>query len=100
MNTFDQLETMRREREKPHKKTTERLKTKPKMADNFVMARAGQALEAPTWISLEDLPLDWRVEFEERAAILEYDGGLNREKADAQAFTEILQRIRDGRLSW
>ena len=27
----------------------------------------------------DDLPGDWRVEFEERAAVKEYDGGLPRE---------------------
>ena len=40
-----------------------------------------------------DLPMDWRIEFEERAAILQYDGGLKRDKADAKALVEIRQRI-------
>ena len=40
-----------------------------------------------------DLPMDWRIEFEERAAILEYDGGLTRDEADAQALVEIKRRI-------
>jgi len=40
-----------------------------------------------------DLPMDWRIEFEERAAILEYDGGLSREDADKQALSEIIVRI-------
>lgn len=40
-----------------------------------------------------DLPADWRVEFEERAAIREYEGGQAREHAEAEAFREILQRI-------
>ena len=31
----------------------------------------------------DDLPGDWRVEWEERAAIMEYDGGLPRERAEA-----------------
>jgi hypothetical protein len=49
--------------------------------------------------SPEDLPMDWRIEFEERAAILEYDGGLSREEADKQALSEIEHRMRflDGR---
>ena len=42
----------------------------------------------------ENLPMDWRIEFEERAAILEYDGGLSREKAERQAFVEILRRLK------
>ena len=41
-----------------------------------------------------DLPLNWRIEFEERAAILEYDGGLSREEADKQALQEILERLK------
>ena len=45
--------------------------------------------------SPENLPMDRRIEFEERAAILEYDGGLSREDADRQALQEIAQRIRD-----
>ena len=35
-----------------------------------------------------------RYEFEERAAILEYDGGLTREEADRQALQEIGERLR------
>ena len=34
-----------------------------------------------------------RYEFEERAAILEYDGGLSRDEADRQAVREITDRI-------
>lgn len=41
-----------------------------------------------------DLPADWRCEFEERAAIREYDGGQLREYAEAKAFDEILARMR------
>ena len=40
-----------------------------------------------------DLPMEWRVEFEERAAILEYDGGLSRTEADSQALREIVERL-------
>lgn len=41
-----------------------------------------------------NLPADWRCEFEERAAVREYDGGQAREHAEAEAFTEILARMR------
>lgn len=41
-----------------------------------------------------DLPMDWRIEFEERAAILEYDGGLSRDEADEQALHEIVERLK------
>jgi hypothetical protein len=37
--------------------------------------------------------MDWRVEYEERAAILEYDGGLSRTEADSQALREIVERL-------
>jgi hypothetical protein len=39
-----------------------------------------------------ELSTDWRIDWEERAAILEYDGGLSREEADKRAFAEILNR--------
>ena len=42
----------------------------------------------------EVLPPEWVEEYEERAAILEYDGGLTRDQADIQALTEIQQRTR------
>lgn len=42
----------------------------------------------------DDLPADWRVEFEEQAAVREYDDGQAREHAEAEAFTEILARMR------
>ena len=56
--------------------------------------RAGRSLDFPALTDIDDLPMDWRIEFEERAAILEYDGGLHRDNADRQALTEILERIK------
>ena len=44
---------------------------------------------------VEDLPGDWRVWFEERAAIIEYDGGLPRERAEAEALVETVRLMRD-----
>ena len=44
-----------------------------------------------TW---NDLPGDWRCEFEERAAVREFDGMQAREHAEAEAFCEILERMR------
>jgi len=35
-----------------------------------------------------------RYEYEERAAILEYDGGLNREEAERRSLQEIEERIK------
>ena len=108
MDTFNQLKMMQREREKAQEKMAERLKTKPKIQDKSVMAygeggtktsaldclRAGKSLDIPYQSDLDRLPIDWRIEYEERAAILEYDGGLTRENAEMQALTEISERIR------
>jgi len=55
--------------------------------------RAGKSLDLPGLTDIDDLPMDRRYEFEERAAILEYDGGLCREAADRQALVEILNRM-------
>jgi hypothetical protein len=41
-------------------------------------------------IRVEDLDPDWRVDWEERAAVLEYDGGHPRERAEALALREII----------
>ena len=41
-----------------------------------------------------DLPADWRVEWKERAAVREYDGGQAREHAEAEALGEIIARMR------
>ena len=38
--------------------------------------------------------LGLRYEYEERAAILEYDGGLSREDAERRALAEILERCK------
>ena len=45
--------------------------------------------EAINWIEKQGL----RYELEERAAILEYDGGLSREDAEKQAINEIMARM-------
>jgi hypothetical protein len=45
--------------------------------------------EAISWIEGQGL----RYELEERAAILEYDGGLSRTEADSQALREIVERL-------
>ena len=42
----------------------------------------------------EDLPIDWRVEWEERAAIMEYCGGMSRGQAEAEALRDTLDRMK------
>ena len=39
------------------------------------------------------MALMWLEDYEERAAILEYDGGLSRAEADSQALREIQERM-------
>ena len=56
--------------------------------------REGRNLDDLDVARPENLPMDWRIEFEERAAILEYDGGLSRERAEVLALREIFTRIK------
>ena len=42
----------------------------------------------------DDLSADWRIWFEERAAIREYDGGQARQHAEAEALQETLNAMR------
>jgi hypothetical protein len=42
-------------------------------------------------ITPDNLPADWHFRWDERAAIMEYDGKLPREHAEALALTEVLQ---------
>ena len=62
--------------------------------DRLRALRAGKSLDPPILADIDELPMDWRIEYEERAAILEYDGGLSREDADAQALIEIWNRMK------
>ena len=65
---------------------------RPLQADSSIgPAEADELVET---VSPADLPPDWRIEWEERSAIREYDGGQAREHAEAEAFTEILARMR------
>jgi len=45
-------------------------------------------------IDVDDLPGDWRVWFEERAAVREYHGGLPRERAEAEALAETVAAMK------
>jgi hypothetical protein len=44
----------------------------------------------------DQLPADWHLLWDERAAIREYDGGLPRERAEALALAEIIALMRRG----
>ena len=40
-------------------------------------------------------PADWRENFEERAAIMEYDGGLTRDEAEVSAWRLLRDRRKE-----
>lgn len=42
----------------------------------------------------DDLPADWWLEWDERAAIMEHHGGLLKERAETLALNDILDRMR------
>jgi len=42
----------------------------------------------------DDLSSDWRAEYEERAAIREYDGNMTRELAEHYALLEIIEMMK------
>jgi hypothetical protein len=42
----------------------------------------------------DELPPDWHQLWDERAAIMEYDGGLPRERAEALALLDVLGQMR------
>lgn len=48
--------------------------------------------------STTNLPIEWHWEWEERAAILEFDGELPREQAEHLALLDILKRMRSGEI--
>jgi hypothetical protein len=48
-----------------------------------------------TWTSLRDVAASLEEDYEERAAIIEYDGGLSRPKAEARAYRAIEERARE-----
>jgi hypothetical protein len=45
-------------------------------------------------IRVEDLSPDWRAQWGERAAIMEYDGKLPRERAEEEALAHIIEQMR------
>jgi hypothetical protein len=59
----------------------------PDYIENAVR-KARNGVDIPD-LRVEDLDPDWRIEFEERAAIIEYDGGMSREHAEAGALRDI-----------
>jgi hypothetical protein len=59
--------------------------------DRPPLASAGRPAADPI---AADLPPEWHLVWDERAAIIEYDGGLCRERAEHLALVEVLAAIR------
>lgn len=75
---------------------TERFDAAAFLAGLFKSAASGTAGAAGATVeptSPADLPAEWRIEWEERAAVREYLGGQAREHAEAEALTEIVARM-------
>ena len=94
VNTFDQLRTMQHKLEKAQEESMTYADSSNKNSALHCL-RPGKSQDNPDPNDLDSLPMDWRIEYEERAAILEYDGGLTREDAEMQALTEIALRIKN-----
>ena len=67
----------------------------PPAGDGTAHALRSHSLPTPNAdIRVEDLDPEWRVEWEERAAIMEYGGNLPRERAEAEALKDSLEQMR------
>lgn len=44
--------------------------------------------------SVRQLPEDWQVLFDERAAIREYDGGMTRQEAERFALVDVIEAMK------
>jgi hypothetical protein len=65
------------------------------LLENKTLVHDALLAEAGLHTTPADLPADWHLAWDERAAIMEYDGGLPREQAEARALTDILRIIRE-----
>jgi hypothetical protein len=64
------------------------------MDDLFDLSKPVPLRWPPPAAQPEDLPADWHLAWDERAAIMEYDGGLPRERAEALALVAIIEEMR------
>jgi len=65
---------------------------KPVVVD-ALQAEARRTL--PLDFSPNDLSADWHFLWDERATIMEFDGGMTREHAEAEALMDILRQIKE-----
>ena len=68
----------------------------PDQADRRLRLRLQEAEQRGSrdGFAVADLPADWHLLWDERAAIMEYDGGLPRERAEALALADVLDQMR------
>jgi hypothetical protein len=70
----------------------------PREAEPIVQRLIAHKPDVLTALALEtlsptDLPADWHFLWDERSAIMEHDGGLHRERAEALALTDIVRAM-------
>jgi hypothetical protein len=64
------------------------------LLDHKAEVLAALAPAAPVTVTPAELPPDWYISWDERAAIMEYDGKLPRDRAEALALEDILAQMR------
>jgi hypothetical protein len=64
------------------------------LLDHKAQVLAALAPAAPVAVTPGDLPPDWYFSWDERAAIMEHDGKLPRDRAEALALEDILEQMR------
>jgi hypothetical protein len=65
----------------------------PRSSDAAASGWPASTAPAPALSLTPHLPPEWHLAWDERAAIMEYDGGLSRERAEAKALTDILSAM-------
>lgn len=69
------------------------------LRDRVVALAASQKAPLDYQTALRSWPPDWRTDWEERAAIMEYEAGMSRTEAERRAFAiEIERHRKEGRL--
>lgn len=61
---------------------------KPRLLAALVAGRLAEMVTSP-----DDLAPPWREEYEERAGIMEFEGNMTRERAEALALADVLRRM-------
>jgi hypothetical protein len=65
-----------------------------KLFQETPMPSTNRSVSPGAYTCPDDLPADWHFLWDERAAIMEFDAGMPRERAEALAFDDILRQMR------